>query len=397
MKRSKRRKNAHIDARGGAPAGASDVAPGNALADMLGIASDAIFDDVPGAAPEAIVNAIPDVVPDAIHVAMPDDAPMVIGVGATGYRIASLVASRESSALRCLAVLARPVPSGPKPVPTLTWPEDRAGVAAAVRELRERADGARAAVLVMGLASDAASSMAPDILRALRPHVDALAAVGVTPFSFEGSAKADAAAEALRALAPSVSALVVAEREGARAVVPSDTPIEKACAFVEDAAALAAAVLARAGAEGDELARAFATARGGCALGAGEATGTNAVARATRAAVMRSLLTEDKLLTSRGAVLVLALGQTPTLGEIGEAEEIVRERLSEGVSVAASMVHDASLGERVLAAVFCVPSSGATSEDVYPSENPTTLEVPAFMRRRSARPRGQGRRIRRIA
>ena len=83
-------------------------------------------------------------------------------------------------------------------------------------------------------------------------------------------------------------------------------------------------------------------------------------------------------------VLVLALGRTPTLGEIGEAEEALRERLARGASVAASIVHDPSLGERVLAAVFCVPQAGTMADGVFPSEDPATLEVPAFVRRRSA-------------
>jgi cell division GTPase FtsZ len=422
MKRSKRRKIAREKARADASAEASSP---NALADMLGIAPngsvsvepdvthdnahdeahDAIPDNPPDVfavatrdpAPRVAPFVAPAVAPDVAPGVTPDGAPIVIGVGAAGYRVASLVASRESRAIRTLAVLARPAPAGPRPVPTLTWPERRAGAAAAVRELLARAEGARAAVIATGLASSAAVSIAPDILSALAPRVGTLAAVGVVPFSFEGSAKADAAAEALRALAPSVSALVVAEREGARALFPPDTPVEKACAFVEEAAALAAAALARAGAEGDDLAKAFAAARGGCALGAGEATGPKAVARAARAALERSLLSERKLLTSRGAVLVLALGRTPTLGEIGEAEGILREGLPHGASVAASMVRDASLGERVLAAVFCVPASGANTDDVFPSENPMTLEVPAFMRRRSARPGGRRARLRRIA
>ncbi|MHC5058923.1 MAG: FtsZ/tubulin family protein [Planctomycetota bacterium] len=327
----------------------------------------------------------------------PDDAPVVIGVGGAGYRIVSLVASRESRALRNVAVLERPAPGGPTPVPTVAWRRGAKGEASLARELCERAEGARAAVLVMDLASAAVASIAPSVARALRPHVDALVAVGVAPFSFEGPAKVEAAGEVLRALGPSVDALAVAEREGARTVVPPDTPLGKACAFVEDAAALAAAVLARTAAEGDGLAGALAAARGGCPLGAGEATGPGAVARAARAAIGRSLLGEERLLASRGAVLVLALGRTPTLGEIGEAEEILRGGLSDDAAVAASIAQDPSLGERALAAVLCVARAGATADDVFPSENPATLQVPAFMRRRSAGLRGRGGRIRKIA
>jgi cell division GTPase FtsZ len=323
--------------------------------------------------------------------------PIVIGVGATGYRVASLVASRESHALGCVAVLGHKATNGPRPVPTITWRDSSKGEAHAARELCERAEGARAAILVMNLASDYAASVAPSIARAIGPHVAALAAVGVAPFSFEGQAKTDDANEMLRALAPSVDGIAIAEREAARAIVPADTPLEKACALVEDAAALAAALLARVGAEGEELGRAFADARAGCPLGAGEATGAGAVARAAQAAIEKSLLTEDRFLASAGAVLVLALGRTPTLGEIGSAEEALRERLADGASVAASFVRDPSLGERALATVLCVPRSETTTEDVFPSENPVTLEIPAFMRRRSAGLRGRGGRIRRCA
>ena len=98
-----------------------------------------------------------------------------------------------------------------------------------------------------------------------------------------------------------------------------------------------------------------------------------------------------------GIVLVLALGRTPTLGEIGSAEEALREKLASGASVAASFVHDPSLGERALAAAICLPRPSAAARDVYPSEDPATLEVPAFMRRRSAGLNGRGGRKRRVA
>ncbi len=327
----------------------------------------------------------------------PDDAPIVIGVGGTGFRIASLVASREAPALRCIAVVGRPMGGGQAPVPTLVWAEGSRNSVAAARDLRERAEGARSAVLVLNLAAGAAATIGPRVMRALRPHVGSLAVVGVAPFSFEGPAMASSADEALRALGAVADVVAVAERDGARAVVPPDTPLEKACAFVDEAAALSAEVLARAGARGSGFESAFADARGGCPLGVGEATGQGALARAARAALGRSLLTSDTLIASRGAVLVLALGRTPTIGEIGAAEEALRGPLAEGASVAAAIAHDPSLGERALAAVLCVPQSGATTEDVFPSENPATLEIPAFMRRRTGRPRGRRRHIRRIA
>jgi len=319
-------------------------------------------------------------------------APVVIGVGATGRRIVSLVASRESGALSCIAVLPEEPPEAPRPVPTIAWGGGAKG------RLLARAEGAGPAVLVTNLASDAAATIAPDVARALRPRVSTLAAVGISPFSFEGAAKVEAAQEALRILGPLVDGIALAEREGTRAIVPSDTSLAEACTVVDEAAALAAAVLARVGADGDELARMFADSRGGCALGAGEATGQDAAAAATRMALAESLLSEDRLLASSGAVLVLALGRAPTLGEIGSAEEALRGRVSEGASCAASFVHDPTLGERALAAALSVSRAGVKSEkDVFPSENPVTLKVPAFMRRRSAGRRGRGGRIRRVA
>jgi len=315
---------------------------------------------------------------------------MVIGVGATGRRIVSRLASREPRALSCVAVLDHEPPDGPKPVPTVAWGNAARG------ELLALAKDSGAAVLVMNLVSRAAASIAPGVARLLGPRVSALAAVGIAPFSFEGSEKAEAAREALRSLGPLVDGIAVAEREAARAVVPPDTPVEKACAVVEDAAALAVSVLARV--NGDELARIFAGSLGGCALGAGEANGPDAAEKATHAAVAGSLLGEERLLASSGAVLVLALGRTPTMGEIGSAEDALRGMLSEGASVAASFVRDATLGERALATVLTVSQAWAKEEeDVFPSENPATLKVPAFMRRRSAGRRGRGGRIRRVA
>jgi len=315
---------------------------------------------------------------------------MVIGVGTTGHRIVSLVASREARALSCIAVLDQKPPDWPKPIPTIAWGGGAEG------ELHALAEDSGAAVLVMNFASRASMSIAPGVARLLGPRVSALSAVGIAPFSFEGSAKAEAARETLRALGPLVDGIAVAERESARNVVPPDTPVEKACALVEDSAALAVSVFARV--NGDELARILAGSSGGCALGAGASDGPDAPGKAMRSALSGSLLSEESLLACRGAVLVLALGRTPTLGEICSAEEALRGRLSEGASVATSFVRDATLGERALATVLSVSRAGEKEEKgVFPSENPTTLKIPAFMRRRSEGRRGRGARIRRVA
>ncbi len=133
----------------------------------------------------------------------PAAAPVIIGVGRTGLRIASLLAAREGRSLRCLAIFPDSIPGGPTPVPTIAWPES---ADAASRDLRERIDGATGLVLALSLASPEAGAVASEIAREIRPTVRNVAAVGVAPFSFEGPERTELAEAAVHSLASIVSA-----------------------------------------------------------------------------------------------------------------------------------------------------------------------------------------------
>ncbi len=305
--------------------------------------------------------------------------PVVIGVGMTGLRIVTRLAEREGRSLRCIAVFPDSIPGGPTPVPAIAWPES---ADAASRDLRERLDGATGLVIALSLASPAAGAVASEIAREIRPCVSNVAAVGVAPFSFEGPERTELAEAAVYSLASIVDLLAVAERERVRAITPSDTPLDRACAVVDEIAAAAAGVLARTVSRRPDLEALFGRSAVACSVGAAEATGEGALVSATRAALERSLLSPEALGASRGAFLSLAMSRTPTLGELGEAEKVLTCGLPRGASAAVGIATDSGLGGRALAAVCCPLESRARAKHVFPAEDPETLAIPAFLRRR---------------
>ncbi|MHC4504077.1 MAG: hypothetical protein ACYTFI_12285, partial [Planctomycetota bacterium] len=208
-------------------------------------------------------------------------------------------------------------------------------------------------------------------------------------------------------LVPEVDILAVAQRRCVANVVGSDTPLERACEVVDEVAALAAEALARtlagtlAGTPAETLARTLASAATGegrahdlgaifgcppvpSPVGAAESSGPDAAGRASLYALEKSLLSDDTLAASRGAFIALAAGRAATLGEIAAAEEAVRSLVPPEASVTVAAAADPSLGERVVAAVCALPPVRAWGGEVFPSEDPATLEIPAYLRRRSA-------------
>lgn len=317
-------------------------------------------------------------------------SPVVIGIGATGLRVASRLASRAGVSIRCLSVFAGSPPAGPTPVPTLTWPSSREAAALAARNLREHvspeADGARGAsvaVLVCNLGAAAAATTAPEVARALQSRARTVAAVVVEPFSFEGPRKSVFAEEASRALAPAVDVLAVAARDRVANVVGPQTPLVRACEVVDEVTALAAEALARTLARSD-LGAIFGRPAAPSPVGAAELSGPDAGLRVAREALEKSLLSPETLAAARGAFVALAMGRAPTLGETAAAEGALRLGLSRGAEVTVEVATDPSLGPRVLAAVCAVPAAGARGGEAFPSEDAATLAIPAYLRRRSA-------------
>ncbi len=343
-------------------------------------------------------------------------APAIVGLGKTGLRIVSLIAARRPGAFRFLAVLPEGPPAGPTPVPILAWPSEPDRAAAASVEAASRIGKRRSVIVALNLGSSAAVSVAPVLARAIRASAGTLAVVGVTPFAFEGPERIEDARAAAGALLPVVDMLAVASREVVRELLPATTPLDAACAHVDDAAATAAEAMASAFA-----ANAFARDESGgppaawplgaadsraCsvspfakegrgqegrreegpsgALDAGHLPGAGgALAAATRVAVERSLVGAERFASAREALVVLAAGTTPTIGDLGAAESAVRAALPAGAAVSIRIAVDRALGGRALAAVLVRPAVGRDGR-LFPSEDPATLEVPAFLRRRAA-------------
>jgi len=331
-----------------------------------------------------------------------DAAPLVVGIGETGLRVAWRIASVADRSVKCLAVVTDAANARRSRVPTLVWPSSREGAELVGRELRARASTRGvppAVVLVSDLGTPEAAAVAPEVARVLRPGTHALAAVGIEPFPFEGPGKKRLAESATAALVSAVDILAVAQRRSVANVVGSDTPLARACEVVDEVAALAAEALARtlagtsvgnldSAAPGDGCTRDLG-AIFGCPpvpspVGAAESSGPDAARSASLYALEKSLLSGDTLAASRGAFVALAASRAATLGEIAAAEEAVRSLVSPEASVTVAATADPSLGDRIIAAVCAMPPVRAWGGEVFPSEDPATLEIPAYLRRRSA-------------
>jgi cell division GTPase FtsZ len=265
------------------------------------------------------------------------------------------------------------------------WPTDRASAVRAAEELRGRLAGARAVVIACRLGAKGSAVLAPALALAVRPAVRRIAAVGVAPFSFEGPGRAELTETTLRELCALVDVMAVTSREHVRTLVPPETSLEEACAAVDRVAATAtealAWVLARGFGSGAEAGVGSDRAAVALQVGAGEGRD---LADAARAAVSGSLLRPEHLGAARGAFLAAATARAPSLGELNEAEDVLAGSLPHGTPITLDFTVDGSLAGRTLAAVCLVPGQSAKARDIFPSEDPETLQIPAFLRRRSA-------------
>jgi len=337
-----------------------------------------------------------------------DALPLILGVGRTGVRIASRLAARAADdsspglrgqderfdgegspgipgdragrTFRFVALFPDAVPAGPTPVPAMAWPSSPAASARASADLGEIAGRTTSVVIVCNLAGPAVASVAPRIARAVRQGARTLSAVGIAPFGFEGPARAAAARAAAGVLAPVVDLLAVAEREPAWNILPETTTLDRAYAHVDEAAAAVVETLARVPMRGDDLVRLLDRPPRGCLAGAAEATGASACVDAVRAVIGRSLLVPELWAVSRAALAAFAVGRAPTMGELGKIVSSLRSALPAGTPLSLEAVVDETLGTRALAMV-CLRHADADGA-LFPSEDPATLAIPAFLRRR---------------
>jgi cell division protein FtsZ len=306
--------------------------------------------------------------------------PVVIGLGRTGLRIATELASIAGPGLRLMVLFPDKAPRGASDVPVLAWPVDGKRAVKAANELRARTGDAPAAVIVVALAASASASIAKSVAEALRQDVRNLAAVGVAPFTFEGPEKTEFANSIARSVGNVVDLFAVASRNDVRSIIRDDVPLEQACQKVDHIAASAAEALARSLARRQKQL----IMPGACAVGAAAADGIGCVSQAVRDALFRSLIGRKRLAASRDCLLALALGRTPTIGEVCASEDMLRSILAPDARITFEMATDPTLGDRALAAV-CVAASNENSRDeIFPSEDAGVLEVPAFLRRRSS-------------
>jgi cell division GTPase FtsZ len=307
------------------------------------------------------------------------DSAVVLGLGLTGLRITSQLASDAGRDVRLLTVFPGEAPPGPSSVPVIDWPTDTSEWPDAGADLRRRIGSPRAAVIAIGLGAAEPVAISLGVVECLRHAVSSIAVVGVSPFSFEGPAKVELAREITNELGLVVDLFALVRRDNIRFVAPEETPLQQACRMVDDIAVQTAEAVARVLAKPSEAI----APQGVRVVGAGRAEDGRPPIDAVRIALFGSLLSREELRSSNKAMLALAMGRTPTIGEVCGAEDMLRSALARGAQVSFQMSVEPTLGDRALAAV-CVAKQTAERPDVaFPAEDPTVLDVPAFLRRRS--------------
>jgi len=309
------------------------------------------------------------------------DATVVVGLGLAGLRITTHLASTVGHDLRLLTVFPGEAPPGPSAVPAFSWPTEPNEWPDAGADLRARIGAPRAVVLALSLGAAEPVSISISVAECLRDVASSLAVIGVAPFSFEGPARVELAREITSELGLVVDLFALVRRDNVRFVAPDDMPLQQACRMVDDAAALTTEAVARIlGKLGGSIAP-----LGVRVVGSGRAEDGRPPIDAVRLALFGSLLSREELRSSNKAMLALVMGRTPTIGEVCGAEDMLRSTLARGAQVSFEMAVEPSLGDTALASV-CVAKQAAERPDVaFPAEDPTVLDVPAFLRRRSIR------------
>jgi hypothetical protein len=314
-----------------------------------------------------------------IDEAIARDSTVVLGLGLTGLRITSGLVHDAGRDIRLLTVYPGRIPQGPSAVPAIAWPADTNEWPDAGADLRRRIGSPRAAVIAFGLGAAEPVAISLGVVESLRNAVSSVAAVGVAPFSFEGPSKVELAREITDQMGLVVDLFALVRRDNIRFVAPEETPLQQACRMVDTVAVQTTEALARVLAKPSEAIAPL----GVRVIGAGQAEDGRPPIDAVRIAVFGSLLSREELRSSNKAMLALAMGRTPTIGEVCGAEDMLRSTLARGAQVSLEMAVEPSLGDRALAAV-CVAKQTAERPDVaFPAEDPTVLDVPAFLRRRS--------------
>lgn len=288
--------------------------------------------------------------------------------------------------------------------------DPRVGAAAAMESGRELAAALRGADMVFltagmgGGTGTGAAAVAAEIAKELGAVV---IAVVTLPFGFEMTRRAKNATEGVRLLQPHTHTLITIPNDRLLAAVPKDASLEVAFRFADDVLRQGiqgiVELVTRPGLINVDFAhvRALMQKGGGAFMAIGLGEGPEKARRAIYQALHHPLLEIESLEQASGALVHFTGGERLSLVEVGEAVQELRESLPGEADLILGATTEPAMEGRAQVILILTGLGGravhapspaalpraAVSEIAGPPRlNEADLDVPAFLRRRQARP-----------
>lgn len=322
---------------------------------------------------------------------------IIIGVGKIGVQIAEKLSGEGiTPGIRrfdAIAIYPEAQKGGSEGLDLFEWPESKQAKEIMTSQLQTRIKNASCAIITTNLGMDSASNTLREIAQAIRGALESVVCIGIEPYSYEGETRVKGAEVALRALSSSVDMLGTISRNNLVQILPPQTTLPQANDAISEIAALASTATALMLGKSRNLASIFGFPAMDSPMAAAMSRGEDAPAEAIRLAAEKSLLTRKVFDASKGVFVMLIIGRTPTIGDMQNIETTIKNNLAPGASHKIEVIEDLSLGKSALASIAAIPALGVTDANSFPSEDPETLAIPAFIRRRGL---GRGRIDRRM-
>lgn len=282
---------------------------------------------------------------------MSSGRPLLIGVGVGGRRILSCLGGELSNLCRVEFV-----EKGDRGVH------------------RPILSGSCGTVLLLDLGAPDAEILIPSVDELLRT-VDAT--IAVLPFSFEAFAARDLFRRIQTVTSSAGRPLILASRDESASVADEERPLEDLRNLVDVIAASGAATLALVFERGLR----YASCPFVSALGAADVA-EGGPAEAARRAVRALLLSPAQVALSRHALVAVVSGRPVTLSGARALEKSLKPMLAPDARLELFPHTEPALGERASVAI-CIELPAMHNQGYeFPSEDPSTLEIPAFIRKR---------------
>jgi cell division protein FtsZ len=290
--------------------------------------------------------------------------------------------------------------------------DPRVGAAAAMESGRELAAALRGADMVFltaGMGGGTGTGSAAVAAEIAKEQGAVVIAVVTMPFSFEMTRRAKNAVEGVKLLQPHTHTLITIPNDRLLAAVPKEASLEVAFRFADDVLRQGiqgiVELVTRPGLINVDFAhvRTLMHKGGGAFMAIGLGEGPDKARRAIYQALHHPMLEVESLEQASGALVHFTGGERLSLVEVGEAVQELRQALPAeadlifGASTEPAMEGRAQvililtgMGGRPVRATT-LPDSQPTFSDIAgpPRLDSTDLDIPAFLRRRPARPATQ--------